>query len=457
MLATLDQHLKAQHEPLKGALVELVQIPSVCDEGAGGYPFGPAVDQALRKALQIAAGLGFRTHYGDGGYYGIAEIGAGEDMVGILGHLDVVPAGSLDDWITPPFDPVERDGMLYGRGTQDDKGPMLAALFAASALMDAGVTFQKRVRFIFGTDEETLWRCINRYKEKEELPGMGFSPDSRFPLTYAEKGLLQLRLEGRNDSGLRLSGGSAFNAVPDSAVYDGPGQDELASMLDALSFAYTRTAGKLVVQGQAAHAMEPEAGVNAIARLCIALNALGVNALGVNALGEQSKAVRFVAEQIGEDPYARRIFGDCADEPSGRLKFNVAMIHLGDDEQLSIDCRIPVTIAKEEVVAKLSDAANGYGLAYREFDWLAPLYLPLDHFIIETLMRVYRQVSGDTISLPVSSGGATYARAMDNCVAFGALAPNELLTEHQPNERVVLKNLYKAMEIYAYAINELAT
>jgi acetylornithine deacetylase/succinyl-diaminopimelate desuccinylase-like protein len=133
------------------------------------------------------------------------------------------------------------------------------------------------------------------------------------------------------------------------------------------------------------------------------------------------------------------------------------MIHLGDAEQLSIDCRIPVTVAKEEVVAKLSDAAAGYGLAYREFDWLAPSYLPLDHFIIETLMRVYRQVSGDTVSLPVSSGGATYARAIDNCVAFGALAPDELLTEHQPNERVVLKNLYQAMEIYAYAIQELAT
>lgn len=442
MLLHLSSHLPAQYAPLKAALVELVRIPSVCDEGAGGYPFGPAVDQALRTALQIAGDLGFRTHYGDGGYYGYAEIGDGDELVGILGHLDVVPPGNLEDWEHGPFDPVEIDGMLYGRGAQDDKGPMLAALFAAKALMDAGVAFGKRVRFIFGTDEETLWRCINRYKEREELPGLGFSPDSRFPLTFAEKGLLQCHLTGPNASGLRLAGGSAFNAVPDTMLYDGENMNTLAAKLDELGFAYIRAARGIAVQGQAAHAMEPEQGVNAIARLCIALQAIGV----------ESGAVRFVAQEIGEDPNATHVFGPCADEPSGKLKFNVGKIDLGDTEQLSIDCRIPVTVPKEEIVAKLSAAAARHGLVYQEFDWLAPLYLPQDHFMIETLMRVYRQCTGDTDSQPMASGGATYARAMANCVAFGALFPGELMTEHQPNERAVLQNLYRAMEIYAEAL-----
>ena len=322
---------------------------------------------------------------------------------------------------------------------------MLAALFAVKALMDAGVKFSKRVRFIFGTDEETLWRCINRYKEKEELPGMGFSPDARFPLIFAEKGLLQLHLEGANESGLRLVGGSAFNAVPDTMLYEGERQDDLAEKLDALGFPYTRKEHGIEIHGKAAHAMIPEEGVNAIARLCIALAAIGV----------ESKAVDFIAQEVGEDPNATRIFGVCADEPSGKLKFNVGMIDLGEVEQLSIDCRIPVTVAKEDVVAKLSAAAARYGLAYKEFDWLAPIYLPKDHFMIETLMRVYRQVSGDDVSQPIASGGATYARAMDNCVAFGALFPGEILTEHQPNERADLENLYRAMEIYAHAIHAL--
>ena len=238
MLENLTSHLAAQQEPLKKALIELVRIPSVCDEGAGGYPFGEAIDRALRQALKTAGELGFRTHYGDGGYYGYAEVGEGNEMLGILGHLDVVPPGKREDWERDPFDPVEKDGMLFGRGTQDDKGPLLASLFAVKALMDAGVKFNKRVRFIFGTDEETLWRCINRYTAKEEIPDMGFSPDSRFPVTFAEKGLLQLRLEGKNESGIRLTGGSAFNAVPDMILYEGERQDDLADKLDQLGFEY---------------------------------------------------------------------------------------------------------------------------------------------------------------------------------------------------------------------------
>jgi len=445
MLENIDSHLAAQQEPLKAALVELVRIPSVCDEGAGGYPFGAAIDQALRKALQIAGELGFKTHYGDGGYYGFAEVGEGAEMLGILGHLDVVPPGKLQDWERDPFDPLEKDGMLYGRGTQDDKGPMLAALFAVKALIDAGVKFNKRIRFIFGTDEETLWRCINRYKEKEELPGMGFSPDSRFPVTYAEKGLLQLLLEGHNESGIRLTGGSAFNAVPDMIFYQGERQDDLADKLDQLGFEYEWMEDGIEVKGRAAHAMIPEQGINAIARLCMALHAIGIH----------SKAIDFIAQEIGQDPNATRVFGECADAPSGKLKFNVGKIDLGKVEQLSIDSRLPVTVSKEEMVARLSAVAAKYGLEYKEFDWLAPIYLPLDHFMVTTLMKVYRQYSGDTSTEPKSSGGATYARAINNCVAFGALTVDEELTEHQPNERAVLKNLYKAMEIYAHAVYEL--
>jgi predicted dipeptidase len=445
MLDNIDKQLAAQEAPLKAALAELLRIPSVCSEGTDGYPFGPAVDQALRKALDTAAELGFRTHYGDGGYYGYAEVGEGPEMLGILGHLDVVPPGKLKDWQHDPFDPIEKDGMLFARGSQDDKGPLLASLFAVKALLDSGVKLNKRVRFIFGTDEETLWRCINRYKEKEEPPTIGFSPDARFPLIYAEKGLLQLTLEGKNLTGVQLSGGSAFNTVPDAMFYDSVLVEELADKLDALGFAYEWKEDGIEVKGKAAHAMIPEEGVNAITRLCIALHAVGI----------ESKAINFISQELGEDPYATRIFGDCSDAPSGKLKFNVGLIHLGEKEQISIDTRIPVTVPKEEVVRKLTAAASRYGLEYKEFDWLAPLYLPQDHPVIQTLLKVYRQFSGDQVTEPIALGGATYARAFKNCVAFGPLFPGELLTEHEPNERLILENLFLAMRIYAYAVYEL--
>jgi len=254
-----------------------------------------------------------------------------------------------------------------------------------------------------------------------------------------------LRLAGNNESGIWLQGGSAFNAVPDSIYYDGKRQEDLADILDRLGFEFERYKSGIEVKGRAAHAMIPEEGVNAIARLCIALNAIGI----------QSRTINFVAQEIGQDPNATQIFGDIADAASGKLKFNVGKIDLGKSEQLSIDIRIPVTASKEKVVKSLTMSAAKYGLEYKEYDWLGPIYLPLDHFMVTTLMNVYRKYSGDLVTKPRASGGATYARAIPNCVAFGALTVDETLTEHQPNERTVLANLYKAMEIYAHAVYEL--
>ncbi len=148
-----------------------------------------------------------------------------------------------------------------------------------------------------------------------------------------KRALLQLQLEGSNESGFRLAGGSAFNAVPDMIFYEGERQDDLADKLDQLGFEYEWNEDGIEVKGRAAHAMIPEEGINAIARLCIALHAIGIH----------SKAIDFIAQEIGEDPNATRIFGDVPDEPSGKLKFNVGKIELDEVEQLSIDSRIPVT------------------------------------------------------------------------------------------------------------------
>jgi len=445
MQPNIEQHLQDQRGPLIEAIKELIRIPSIIKEGGDGFPFGRGVDIALRKTLEIAGRLGFQTRYGDQGYYGYAQIGRGQDLVAVLGHLDVVPAGALDTWDTDPFDPVERDGKIYGRGAQDDKGPTLAALFAAKALLDAGVTFNKRLRFIFGTDEESLWRGVKRYMEREEIPGMGFTPDSKFPLIHAEKGLLELYLEGSNESGIRMKGGNAFNAVPDAIVYTGERQDELAAKLGELEYDYERDDGGIKVLGKAAHAAVTETGINAIARLCIALQTIGV----------ESKAIRFMAQEIAEDPFATSIFGECTDAPSGQLKLNVGKIELGQKERLAIDIRVPVTVPKQEIVARLSAAASEYGLDYREYDWIPPIYLPLDHPMIKILMTVYREVTGDIVSEPESSGGATFARSIQNCVAFGPILPGRSTVAHQPNEYVVLEDLYVAMEVYAYALYEL--
>lgn len=439
----LKEEIKKIEKDFHQALAELIAIPSVLEAGAKGMPFGKPIDSALKKALEICEKLGFKTYRDLDGYYGYAEIGAGTDMIGVLGHIDVVPAGNMDLWETSPFEAIIKEGKMFGRGTIDDKGPMLAALFATRALLNLGMSFSKRVRFIFGTDEENLWRCMESYCQKEELPTMGFTPDSTFPLVYAEKGLLQVVLEGSNETELRLSAGGALNAVPDQASYNGKKQNDLKTALDARGFPYESHDDELVVLGTAAHAMLAEEGINAINRLLI----------GLKDIGYSSKVIDFVCELVKEDPYAKGIFGDLEDEMSGKLKFNIGKLEMSvNHEKMMIDMRIPVTVEVKTIVAKLTEAAQAFGLTYSEYDFLKSIYVPQDSNLIKTLMKAYQDVTGDIVSEPISSGGATYARAMDNFVAFGASFPGQAATEHQPNEHIELDKMRTAMMVYAKAM-----
>ncbi|MBS4538719.1 dipeptidase PepV [Clostridium sp. D2Q-11] len=427
------------------SIIKVVNIPSVKDENSKEYPYGEDIDKALKKTLEICESLGFKTHYDEEGYYGYAEIGEGEEMLGILGHLDVVPAGEITNWNSDPFNAEIREGKLYGRGTQDDKGPTLAAIYAVKALMDSGVKFNKRIRFIFGTDEENLWGGISKYMDNEEIPTFGFTPDAEFPMIHAEKGLLQAKLVSDVGSDVNLSSGNAFNAVPDKSKYNGKDKGELKKELDKLGFEYEEDEESIYVIGKGAHASQPHNGINAIARLCIALDNIGIN----------SKAIKFIAEVVGEDYNGKNIFGNCEDEPSGKITFNIGMINLDKNmEEVSVDIRIPVTKEKSDIVENIKEKIKDYDLKYEEFDYLDSLYVPKDHELIKTLRKVYEEET-ELDSTPLVIGGATYARSMDNCVAFGAIFPGQEKVEHQANEYIEVDRLMDVTKIYAKAVYEL--
>ena len=427
------------------SLKTLISYPSVLNEGENGTPFGQAIQDVLEKTLEICRGLGFTTYLDPKGYYGYAEIGQGAELLAVLCHLDVVPSGDEADWQTPPFEATIKDGWIFGRGVQDDKGPSMAALYAVKALLDSGVEFKKRVRFIFGTDEETLWRCMGRYNELEETATLGFAPDSSFPLTYAEKGLLQVKLHGPGSNQLELEAGEAFNVVPGKASYQGELLEPVVASLQAAAFEYEQNDQQVTLLGLPKHAKDAAEAINAIVRLATVLQPL-----------QAHPALAFIAEAVGEDATGGRLFGDISDEPSGRLSFNIAGLTLNSEKsEIRIDIRIPVLADKDQLVAKLAEIAGRYQLNYQEFDYLAPLYVPKDSELVSTLMAIYQEKTGDT-SPAMSSGGATFARTMPNCVAFGALFPGAEQTEHQANERASLDDLYRAMDIYAETIYRLA-
>lgn len=437
----VNENRRDMIESIKAA----VRINSVMDENTAteSMPFGKGVDESLRKTLEIAESLGFKTVYKDG-YYGYAEVGEGEELIGILGHIDVVPIGDESKWKFPPFSATEEDGYIYGRGTQDDKGPTIAAMYAVKALLDAGVKFEKRVRFIIGSDEENLWRCIAKYTENgEEIPSMGFTPDSSFPVTNAEKSLVQFYLRGKGSKELSLNISGALNAVPGVANYTGELADKLAEKLDELKFEYEKDGESITVIGKRVHAASADKGVNAIERLCKALYEIGV----------KDDVVRFVAEL--SDSVGSKILPNCVDDVSGTLTLNLGELIINEKEsKIGFDSRVPVKFTIEDLENAVKENAANYGLEFEEFDRLKSLYVPADSELIKTLVSVYEQETG-LEGTPKSSGGATYAKALDNCVAFGAMFPFDEKTEHQENERVNIKNMIKATEIYALSVYRL--
>lgn len=425
-------------------LERLISVPSYNQPAEEGAPFGKGIRNALDEMMKICDELGFKTYEDPDGYYGYAEVGSGDKVFGIICHLDTVPAGDLGKWKHDPFKGTVIDNAVYGRGSQDDKGPGIAALYAVKALMDQGYHFNQRIRFIYGTDEEILWRGIAEYNKKEAPIDSGISPDAEFPLIYAEKGLQQSYLVGPGTDQLKLNLKNAFNAVPDRAVYDGPKQDKVQTALDKHGFEYTSDGNSITVIGKSVHAMMAPEGTNAVLRLAIALDDVF-----------DFKPLDFIGKLFKEDATGSNVLGDVRDE-SGQLTFNISSLEINENEtRMQIDLRIPVTVDRDKLLAKLSKQVAAYDLKYVHFDYLAPLYVPKDSKLVQTLMEVYKKQTGDVDAEPQISGGATFARTMNNCVAFGGMLPTTPDYMHQVNEQWPLPDMYKAMEIYAQAIKKL--
>ena len=425
-------------------LERLISVPSYNQPVEEGAPFGKGIRNALDEMMKICDELGFKTYEDPDGYYSYAEVGSGDKIFGVICHLDTVPAGDLGKWKHDPFKGTVINDAVYGRGSQDDKGPGIAALYAVKALMDQGYHFNQRIRFIYGTDEEILWRGIAEYNKKEAPIDSGISPDAEFPLIYAEKGLQQSYLVGPGTDQLKINLKNAFNAVPDSAVYDGPKQDEVKTALDKHGFEYTSDDNSITVIGKSVHAMMAPEGTNAVLRLAIALDDVF-----------DFKPLDFIGKLFKEDATGSNVLGDVRDE-SGQLTFNISSLEINENEtRMQIDLRIPVTIDRDNLLAKLSKQVAAYDLKYVHFDYLAPLYVPKDSKLVQTLMKVYKKQTGDVDAEPQISGGATFARTMNNCVAFGGMLPTTPDYMHQANEQWPLPDMYKAMEIYAQAIKKL--
>ncbi|MCS1349997.1 dipeptidase PepV [Mechercharimyces sp. CAU 1602] len=467
------QEVEKRKDELLAKTKELLAIESVLDEEtvAEGAPFGEKIAEALSYMLELAEENEFKIKNVDG-YAGHAEIGSGEELVGILAHLDVVPAG--EGWTSPPFSPEIRDGDLYARGAIDDKGPAMAAFFATKLLKELNLPLSKRIRLIWGTDEESLWRDMEYYFEREEMPTMGFTPDAYFPIITAEKGLIDLSLAGELtpieeeelSAGWTLGSfisGQRPNMVPDYAEARLLGDDDVFILKEAFQTfllenrirGYAEEANAdltLVVEGKSHHGSEPERGQNAALELARFLHTVDLDQKG-------AQYINLINDCLLDSFYGEKLGVDQMDDRVGKLTINAGVFRYkrGENQQVVLNIRYPLTGDGEWIMRELEQQMAPYGVQIEQdlIDHKMPHSVDHQHPLVQTLARVYEEQTGEKAEL-MAIGGGTYARALDTGVAFGPLFPGRPDSAHQKDERISVEDLIRTTAIYAQAIYELA-
>ncbi len=447
---------------------ELIRIPSVYQESDDEkIPFGENVNSALEYMLDLGKKLGFRTKNIDG-YCGYIEFGEGNELLGIIGHLDVVPEGS--DWTYPPFSGTISDGKIFGRGAIDDKGPVASSLYAMKAVMD-NCKLNKRVRLIIGLNEENDWECIEHYKEVEELPTVGFSPDADFPCIYAEKSILScyIKEDYKNISDkIKIKeidcNNNALNVVPKfcSLILEINEQElNINDLIKTLKqfikennfeidiYKLSKTEVKLTSYGVQSHAAHPDFGVNAISRLLLILS------LTFKEFNCNLELLDFFNKYINTE-YNGTSLGIACEDESGTLTLNVGDFSLANDTlKLGMNLRIPINKPISEIEETFQNLCKNYSsLNFETTSTEDFLYVPKDDKLVQTLCRIFNEETNSNAE-PIAIGGATYARAFKNCISFGPNFPGHKDMCHQTDEFIEIDNLILACKIYAKAIIEL--
>ena len=437
-----------QKEMLK-SLKEFVSIDSVYDESTVSKenPFDQGVSNALKYIENLARKDGFIVNNYDNK---IVEILTNEEEknIAILAHADVVPVGT--GWPQDPFTVLEKDGTLYCRGVADDKGPLLSAYYGLKALRDNNLLGNYQVRFLVGGNEESGSLCMEHYFHtlKKKQPTLGFSPDSAYPLTYAEKGIIgfTVRKEINFPELISLKGGVASNSVIERCEVILKEDLDFVSYLtnNEVDFSYLVKGNQmeLVFHGVAAHGSLPWMGKNAAI--------IAIKYLGEYYKNEDLKTLyRLYSDTRGEGVNAA-----ANSEDMGTNSLNVGIISIENKKlEMVVNYRHVETVTAEQMINNIKEASKPFDI---EVNGISPLlYYPKDHKLIQTLLRVYQEETGDYKTPIIASGGGTYAKEADNVVAFGMEYPGYDPIMHGVNEHTEISHLTESMGIYAHAIIEL--
>lgn len=447
----IEKILEKYRNEMIEKLRELIMIES--ETAPAGYqgseeaPFGEGPLKAMRYMMDLGAEKGFEVINYDNK---ACEMNFGEikeDSVGIVSHVDVVPASG--QWKYPPYGGEIHDGRIYGRGAVDDKGPAIAAFYAALAVKESGLKIKKNITQIIGTNEECGdFRCLRHYMNMaKRIPSCGIVPDSFFPICFSEKHIANIRITAESTGFSRgnedklpllktIDGGSAVNVVPASA-------EAVFSFGDREDMTVNET-------GVTAHASTPELGENAILKLIIKLSDMDFAPADI--CSNVKSLVRLICNDV--DGSGIGIYGK---DETGATTSNVGLIsYEGGRLAVDINVRLPLSIDREILEARLAEKMTGTGMKAEVIYFFKGFYMDPGDPVAQTLIQVYRQESGDTESMPYANGSGSYARIMDRFVPYGIAKQNEPLQFHVENESISEEELFRAARIYAEALYRLA-
>lgn len=460
----IEKYIDSHRQEMIDDICLLCRINSEKTPYQEGKPYGEGASKALALALSMAEKYGFLINNYDN-YVGTADLNDKEKQLDILAHLDVVPAG--EGWtMTEPFEPVEKDGRLYGRGTADDKGPAVAALYAMRAIRELGIPVSKNVRLILGTDEECGSSDIRHYYDVEEEAPMTFSPDGSFPVVNIEKGSLAGHFTAEFEPSealprvISIHAGTKVNVVPGKAfaVFEGLDDDlvrEVSEEVEKETGVSFEIQGRnhtleITAVGVGAHASLPTEGKNALTALLLLISRLPFAGCG------QIEALHSLVKLFPCHDTAGEALGIAMeDELSGALTLAFDLLEVdGSTLDATFDSRCPICSNEENVLEPARRKLAEHGFTLTNDSMTPPHHVDGNSDFVKTLLRAYETYTGRKGTCE-SMGGGTYVHTLKNGVAFGAAMPETDNKMHGADEFAVIDELLVSAKIFAQVIADL--
>ena len=446
ILQSIERFIEDNRDLMVSRCKELVAIPSITEDRE-------QVAQALDYVLDLGLRMGLKTKALLNGEIGLVEAGEGDEILGVLAHVDVVDSGDESKWISPPFEPEIREGKLYGRGTLDDKGAVIAVMTAMEALVKLGIPLKKEIQLILGTREETHWTDMEAYVEKFPLPDYGFTPDGSFPICNVEKGGMDLELiiplekgqpEGKKAVLKSVEAGKAVNVVPGEcqAVLKMPDGKEK----------------QLETKGRSVHSCQPEKGINALVEM-----GKQIRSMLESAILEPTKGAEFLAmlgdrfeSTEGEALGLYSEFEYYQGEFVHRNVFSPTLAYTTDQKiHVNINVRFPYGSDEEKIRETFRNLAEEFGGRMEEKGYMPAVYVRKDRPFLKAFDEAYERVMGEAGGYNLEYGG-TYAKAIPDVVSWGPIFPGEEDTCHEENEYIGVDSLVKNGKIFALAMANIA-